>query len=234
MAEYGIKVYSPDGSVILDNETQVLVLSGSVKAPCVRYSDYPNMTHNGWTATWELVRFTDAQTGATTGLGYITWQMIYPVSPPIFERMWFMPDSGSHAIISQNFFSASSQGTGVEVRYTSKQSPNKQEGFIDVYTATGELAWSANALMKSPIILATFMYEGGTSNLAINLAQYGVPVAEIFVSTTYVGEWTDEEAGTVRCVCVKRVNSMLYVNFTNNTGVKLYPAHILLARIQPI
>lgn len=157
MAEYGIQIFNSDGTISLDNETQVLVLSGSVKASCVDYANYPNMTHNGWAATWELVRFTDAQTGTTTGYGYITWQMIYPVSPPVFERMWFMPDSGSHAIISQNFFSVSSQGTGVEVRYTSKQSPNKQEGYLDVYTATGALAWSAKALLLSPVIVATFV-----------------------------------------------------------------------------
>lgn len=236
MATYGAEFKAANGETVLDHTTQVLAVTGApYYAYCRDYSmNDVNNPYNGWWSDWEFVKFTDAQTGDTTGLGYITWQVLYKKSPVAHEQVWYRPDDNSHAVITQNIFCVSSVGNGCHVIFTSRQSPNKTEGFMDVYTESGVLAWSAASLIKSPVILQVFTYYGGTSPLVIDLAAYNLPINELYLNTSNLGEWLDEEGALIGGLCVKRVGNLIYCNITNTTKlVSTVPIVILLARILP-
>lgn len=231
-----IEFYDEQGNVILGSNTKILVaLQDELFIPTVNYS---NGAVQGWNGYWDVNKWEDAQTGATSTAGYLAYWMVTGPTIVGAEQSWIALNEGASSMISQNSFGVSNHGAGARIIYTGQANPNKYKGFAEVYDSSGGLLWSVGSLIKSPIIVDVLQLTTAHNSNALqySVAKHGTFKNRIYFMTAYEGYFDvqqDESYSSQdnKTVIMKRVGDTYYFRPKEFSIPSDMPVTVLVAHI---
>lgn len=232
-----VEVYSPNGELLLDSTTQILMAKGTeFPIPSINYG--LGGESQNWYADWDVNNWLDAQTGAASTAGTLKyWMVSHLAKPANAQQAWYGLNEGTSLMLSASSFGVSNHGAGARVVYTAVANPNDVGGYCETYNELGELLWSVGSLAKSPAIIDVIELNGTNPiPYVYDTASLGIKKERIYFFSCYNGcfEYNEDEGGsfqTNRTVIVKRIGDKYYFRGKEFIPNNNMPATVLVAHI---